>query len=126
MERAGQLFLLIAAVVGLLKIIFWATHPAGSHSEPLRTFGVFLSAVSASFVALRAYSELPLLAQQSSRMVRLLKNAESELVAIQIDESGASWELAQTMNALALSMMQDVTGWMQLFRLKPLETPDVQ
>lgn len=126
MERAGQLFLLIAAVVGLLKIIFWATHPAGSHSEPLRTFGVFLSAVSASFVALRAYSELPLLAQQSSRMVRLLKNAESELVAIQIDESAASWELAQTMNALALSMMQDVTGWMQLFRLKPLETPDVQ
>lgn len=126
MERLGQIFLLVTAVVGLFKAVFWATHPMGSHSEPLRTLGTILSTLSASFVALRAYSELPLLAQQSSRMVRILKNAESELAAIEVGEPAASWELAQTMNALALSMMHDVTGWMQLFRQKPLEAPDVQ
>jgi hypothetical protein len=126
METAGQFFLLIAAMIGFLKVVFWVTHPAGAHSESLRTFGAVLSAISASFVALRAYSELPLLAQQSSRMVRILKGAESELASIDIGVPATSSELSQTMNALAVSMMHDVTGWIQLFRLKPLETPDVQ
>ncbi|HEY3792922.1 MAG TPA: hypothetical protein VGM09_13900 [Bradyrhizobium sp.] len=125
MERAGQFFLLVTAIVGCCKIVFWVTHPAGSHSEWLRTLGALLSALTASFVALRAYSELPLLAQQSNRMIKTLKRAETELAAIDVGEPGASWELGHTINALALSMMEDVTGWMQLFRLKSLETPDV-
>jgi hypothetical protein len=126
MERAASLFLLIGVVVGLFRAKFWLMPPADSHSELLRALTTVVSTVSAAFVGLRAYSELPLLAQQSSRMVRILKNAESELSAIEVSAPAASWELAQTMNALALSMMQDVTGWMQLFRLKPLEAPDVQ
>jgi hypothetical protein len=126
MERAGQFFLFVAAIVGFLKIVFWVTHRVGTPAEWLKTLGYFLSALSASFVALRAYSELPLLAQQSSRMIKVLKSAESELAAIDVDEPAGSWELGHTMNSLALSMMQDVTGWMQLFRLKSLEAPDVR
>lgn len=124
MERAGQFFLLVAAVVAVLKIAFWATD-LGSHSELLRTLGALVSTMSASFVALRAYSELPLLAQQSARMIRVLRSAEAELAAIDISAPASSQELGHAMNSLALSMMQDVTGWMQLFRLKSLEAPEV-
>jgi len=126
MERAGQFFLFVAAVIGFFKLVFWTTHPAGAHSEWLRTLGALLSALSASFVALRAYSELPLLAQQSSRMIKVLKNAESEMAAIDVNEPAASRDLGHAMDALALSMMQEVTGWMQLFRLKSLEAPDMR
>lgn len=131
MERAGQFFLFVGAAAGLVKSAFWIAHHIGvaHHIDPpvegLKAFVHFIAIVSLSFVGLRTYSELPLLAQQSSRMIKILKNAEAELAAIDISAPSSSWELGHTMNSLALAMMQDVTGWMELFRLKILEAPDV-
>jgi len=131
MERAGQFFLFVGAAAGLVKSAFWIAPYLGvaPHVEPpveeLKVFVHFITIVSLSFVGLRTYSELPLLAQQSSRMIKVLKNAEAELAAIDIGAPSSSWELGHTMNSLALAMMQDVTGWMELFRLKILEAPDL-
>jgi hypothetical protein len=125
MERAGQFFLFLAAIAGIIKLALWATHRTDVPAEWLKGVRGFVSAVSLSFVGLRAYSELPLLTQQSSRMIKVLKDARAELAAIEVGEPGSSWLLGHTMNALALAMMQEVVGWMQLFRLKSLEAPDV-
>jgi hypothetical protein len=83
--------------------------------------GACFSAASGAFVGVRAYSEFPLLVQQSTHMLRVLKEASVELGAIEIDQPLASRELGRTMYGLAISMMQDVSGWMQLFRIKALE-----
>ncbi|MBR1138922.1 MULTISPECIES: DUF4231 domain-containing protein [Bradyrhizobium] len=131
MERAGQFFVFVGAAATVVKGAFWIAHHIGvaHHIDPLleglKALVHFITIVSLSFVGLRTYSELPLLAQQSSRMIKILKNAEAELAAIDIGAPSSSWELGHTMNSLALAMMQDVTGWMELFRLKVLEAPDV-
>ncbi|WP_424630686.1 hypothetical protein [Bradyrhizobium sp. SYSU BS000235] len=120
-ERAGEMFFFITAAAGLVKMVLLFMGRTGTPIEWLTTFGACLSALSGSFVGLRAYSELPLLQQQSSMMIKTLKNAEAELEAVEVQGPATSWELGHSMNALALSMMQDVTGWMQLFRIKSIE-----
>ena len=41
--------------------------------------------------------------------------------AVELDQPLASRDLGRIMQELAISMMQDVGGWMQLFRIKALE-----
>jgi hypothetical protein len=83
--------------------------------------GAALSAASGAFVGLRAYSEFSLLARQSAHMLRVLKATQAELAALSIDEPRSGEELGRIMTDLTESMMQDVTGWAQLFRIKTLE-----
>jgi hypothetical protein len=120
-EKIGELFFFFTATVGFLKMGLLFSGHAGSPVEWLTAFGACLSALSASFVGIRTYSELPLLVQQSLRMIKVLKSSALELTAIDLDEPASSVRIGHVMNVLTLSMMQDVTGWMQLFRIKSVE-----
>lgn len=120
-EKVGELFFFFTATVGFLKMgLLFSGHP-GSPVEWLTAFGACLSALSASFVGIRTYSELPLLVQQSARMIKVLKSSALELAAVDQDEPASSVRIGHVINVLTLSMMQDVTGWMQLFRIKSVE-----
>ena len=116
----GEICFLLTAVAGSWKVysLFGSRTTAIAWSTML---GACFSAASGAFVGVRAYSEFPLLVQQSTHMLRILKEAMAELGAIEIDQPLASRELGRTMPGLAISMMQDVSGWMQLFRIKALE-----
>jgi hypothetical protein len=116
----GEICFLLTAVAGSWKVysLFRSHTTAIAWSTML---GACFSAASGAFVGVRAYSEFPLLVQQSTHMLRILKEASAELGAIEIDQPLASRELGRAMNGLAISMMQDVSGWMQLFRIKALE-----
>jgi len=54
-------------------------------------------------------------------MLRIMKETKTQLDAVELDQPLASRDLGRTMQELAISMMQDVSGWMQLFRIKALE-----
>lgn len=85
-------------------------------------FGIFFSAAfSGALVGIRAYAEFSLLARQSAHMLRVLTEARAELDAIDVDEPLASRELGRALEGLAISMMEDVAGWAQFFRVKTLE-----
>jgi hypothetical protein len=88
-------------------------------------FGVIaalLPAASAGFIGIRAYAEFELLAHQSARMQAAMRAALAELQVLPLDRALASQELGAELYAVALSMLQDVTGWAQLFRMKTVET----
>lgn len=116
----GEICFMLTAGAGSWKVysLFRSHTTAIAWSTML---GACFSAASGAFVGVRAYSEFPLFVQQSTHMLRILKEASAELGAIEIDQPLASRELGRTMHGLAISMMQDVSGWMQLFRIKALE-----
>lgn len=80
-----------------------------------------IPALSAAFVGLRAYAEFELLAHQSARMAAAMKAAMAELDAVRLDRPLASQELGTTLYATAVTMLQDIAGWAQLFRMKIVE-----
>ena len=80
-----------------------------------------LSAASAAFVALRFYAEFGFLARLSSRMWRLMSYVENELAAIDLNVPLSSLELGRTLESLSISMLQDMAGWAELFRIRAVE-----
>ena len=116
----GEAFFLATFILALLKVAaVWDDAAMMIHWD--RLAGILVSAVSAAFVGIRAYSEFSLLAQQSAHMLRILANAGAELDAIPLDAPLASRDLGHALSALATAMMQDIGGWAQLFRAKTLE-----
>ena len=81
-----------------------------------------LPAASAGFVGIRAYAEFELLAHQSARMQAAMQAALVDLETLPLDRPLASQELGAELFAVTLSMLQDITGWAQLFRMKTVET----
>lgn len=81
-----------------------------------------LPAASAGFVGIRAYAEFELLAHQSARMQAAMQAALAELDTLQLDRPLASQDLGAEFYEVATSMLQDISGWAQLFRLKVVET----
>ena len=69
----------------------------------------------------RNLSLIHILVQQSTHMLRIMKETKIQLDAVELGQPLASRDLGHTMQELAISMMQDVSGWMQLFRIKALE-----
>ena len=56
-------------------------------------------------------------------MLRILKPAEAELDALkeELDKPLASLRLGRSLLTTTTAMMQDITGWAHLFRVKALE-----
>lgn len=81
-----------------------------------------LPAVSAAFIGIRAYAEFEVLAHQSARMQHVMEASKAELDALDLRQPLASQELAATLYVVAISMMQDIRAWSQLFRIKIVET----
>lgn len=117
----GEIFFLLAVAAVGSKLFFLLTGKMMDAIEWSATLGACLSAASGAFVGIRAYSEFPLLVQQSTHMLHVMKETRIQLDAVELDQPLASRELGRIMQILAISMMQDVAGWMQLFRIKALE-----
>jgi hypothetical protein len=117
----GEIFFLLAVAAVGSKLFFLLTGKMMDAIEWSATLGACLSAASGAFVGIRAYSEFPLLVQQSTHMLRVMKETRIQLDAVELDQPLASRDLGRIMQELAVSMMQDVGGWMQLFRIKALE-----
>ncbi len=117
----GEIFFLLAVAAVSSKLFFLLTGKMMAAIEWSATLGACLSAASGAFVGIRAYSEFPLLVQQSTHMLRVMKETRIQLDAVELDQPLASRDLGRIMQELAISMMQDVGGWMQLFRIKALE-----
>jgi len=81
-----------------------------------------MPATSAAFVGIRAYAEFELLAHQSARMQATMQTAMADLETLHLDRPLASYELGAALYAVAISMLQDIAGWAQLFRMKTVET----
>jgi hypothetical protein len=119
-DQIGQVCFLLTIVSGAVKLVsLWMEHAMSIALSA--TFVVFLSAASAAFVGIRAYSEFSLLVEQSKHMLRIMKERGAEFDAIDLDQPLSSRDLGLIMYELAMEMMHDVTGWAQLFRIKTLE-----
>jgi hypothetical protein len=116
----GDLFFLLTLVAVAIKLIL--LEQGSTRTGLLGVVCTLLPAASAAFVGIRAYAEFELLAHQSARMLAAMRAAKNELKTLPLDPPLASQEFGTELYAVALSMLQDITGWMQLFRLKGVET----
>jgi hypothetical protein len=106
--------------VGFVKVLA-LLQDAEDAAHWIAASGIVVSAVSAAFVGIRAYSEFALLARQSAHLLSVLKEAGAELDAIAINQPLASRDLGRCLFALATAMMQDIASWAQTFRVKVVE-----
>ena len=85
--------------------------------------GALISAGAGAFVGIRTYAEFALLARQSTHMLLMLEGAERELAAaaLVVGEPLSSRQIGRTLASAAGAMMQDISGWAQLFRNKTIE-----
>jgi hypothetical protein len=114
----GWGFVAAAALVGLGLAHSFPPEP----SAALNYLGCFLAILSAAFTGIRAYAEFDLLAEESDRMLRVMKAGQSMVKLLPLQHQQASQDLGAELAEIAGAMLQDVAGWAQLFRLKALET----
>ncbi len=120
--RIGELLFFLTVLAGAAKLFsLFALGEQRTLIAISASLGALLSAASGAFVGVRAYSEFSLLVRQSTHMLRLMKEAEAEFSAIDLDAPLASRDLGRRMYALVVLMMNDVRGWAQLFGIKTLE-----
>jgi hypothetical protein len=124
-RRLGNLgeWFFIATLVGVaVKLTLLMC--ARGHNTTAQLLGplcALLPAASAAFVGIRAYAEFELLAHQSARMQATMRAAMADLETLHLDRPLASYELGAALYAVAISMLQDIAGWAQLFRMKTVE-----
>jgi hypothetical protein len=108
----------------ILFVIFKAFADMSHHPDTAIGFGVAataLAGVSAAFVAIRGYAELPLLAEQSHHMIRELHNARIRVARLDTNRALVSQDLGAHAATVATFMLQDLDGWGRLFRGKLME-----
>ena len=121
-RRLGNLgdwlfILTLVAVAGKLALL----RDGGAYTGGVGVICALLPAAAAGFVGIRAYAEFELLAHQSARMQAAMQAALAELDTLSLDRPLASQELGAEFYGVALSMLQDIAGWAQLFRMKKVE-----
>jgi hypothetical protein len=130
-EKASRRFSTIGAacfavVVLCVAIKFADTwldwlHPAYLYVGLLATL---LPGISAVFVAIGAFAELQMMADESRHMAGELRHAKERLERLRHLAPGkplASQDLGNQAAAVASLMLQDLDGWARLFRLKVIE-----
>jgi len=81
-----------------------------------------LPAIAAAALGLRKYAEMELLAAQSARMIPRLRDAHRRIAAINPATPLASERLGSEALRTARHMLEETTGWAELFELKAAET----
>lgn len=123
-KRLGQLgewfFLAVLGLV-ILKLVLVVLHADHNLVLALGLAAAILPALSAGFVGIRSYAELPLLADQSQRMQAEMAAARTRIEQIEVDEPLASQILGSVTFDVATVMLLDIKGWIQLFRAKVVE-----
>jgi hypothetical protein len=123
-DRLGQLgewFFIAVLVFVIIKLILVLMHADHDLILALGLAAAILPALSAGFVGIRSYTELPLLADQSRRMQAEMEAARIRVQQIDIAEPLASQLLGSEIFGVATVMLQDIEGWVQLFRAKVVE-----
>jgi len=82
---------------------------------------IVLAGFSAAFVAIRNYSELQLLAEQSHHMILELQSARIRVSRLDTSRPLVSQALGAQAANVATLMLQDLDGWGRLFRGKLME-----
>jgi hypothetical protein len=126
-KRAGHrfvllgeaLFLSIIVVVIKLTLLGFGTVPM--LSPPLGIIATMVPGFAAAFIGVRAYAEMALLADQSRRMAIAMTQAGRRIGELEPRRPLASQELGVEVLAVTTRMLEDVTGWAQLSRMKPVE-----
>jgi hypothetical protein len=90
-------------------------------SPPLGIIATMVPGFAAAFIGVRAYAEMELLANQSRQMAAALTQAKRRIGELDPRRPLASQELGVEVLAVATRMLEDVTGWAQLSRMKPVE-----
>jgi hypothetical protein len=123
-ERLGQLgewfFIAVLALVAI-KLVLVASHAPHDLILALGLAAAILPALSAGFVGIRSYAELPILADQSRNMRIAMEAAKDRIQRIEVEEPVASQLLGAEIFGVATLMLRDIQGWMQLFRAKVVE-----
>ena len=118
----GEAFFIITIFGAIANFFALWMHIGGVWIDVVELVGALLSATTAALVGIKAYSEFALLARQSRHMLRVLREASSDIERIPLDHPLGSCLLGRALFALATAMLADSTGWAQLFRLKTIET----
>jgi len=123
-DRLGQvgeyLFIAVLALVAV-KLVSVSLHADHLLILVLGLAAAILPALSAGFVGIRSYAELPLLADQSRRMQAEMSAVKLQVQQIDNSEPLASQLLGSAIFSVATIMLQDIQGWVQLFRAKVVE-----
>jgi hypothetical protein len=124
--RFGEWLFIAVLVLVAIKLILVAGHaPHGLILDGLILVlglaAAILPALSAGFVGIRSYAELPILADQSRTMQMAMEAAKDRIGRIEVGEPLASQILGSEIFGVATLMLQDIQGWMQLFRAKVVE-----
>jgi len=117
----GELFFFAVLIIILAK--FWIEmHPAAYHNPAwLGLAATVLPAISAAFVGIRAYAEIPLLEVQSHHTGAALTAARRRVCRLNMARPFAAQDLGAEAADVATLMLQDLEGWARLFRVKALE-----
>jgi hypothetical protein len=127
-ERAEEFFvkwgerlfaLVIIIVVIKLFLLFWPG--ADLWTTVLGLAAAVVPTLAAASVGVRAYAELELLARQSHTMLSAMELGRRRIENIDLTRPLASQELGTEVYEVAIAMLQDVQGWVRLFRVKLVE-----
>jgi hypothetical protein len=127
-KRAGHRFVMLGEtlflaiiIVVIIKLILLGFDTAPMLSPPLGIIATMVPGFAAAFIGVRAYAEMELLANQSRQMAAALTQAKRRIGELDPRRPLASQELGVEVLAVATRMLEDVTGWAQLSRMKPVE-----
>lgn len=118
----GEVCFLLTFIGLIVRFALFANGEPPQWTKWIETSAVLLAASSTALVGLRAYAEFALLARQSLRMQEVMAEFAAEFDTLDLTLPLASQELGSTLHRLAMSLMLEVRGWAQLFRLKAVET----
>jgi hypothetical protein len=129
--RIGELFFLFTLVLVVAKcaMLVWRAINGTSEAatgmtdyiEGVGFCAALLPILSAAFVGIRGYAELELLADQAAQMQHAMARGDARLHSVTLNVPLASQDLGAELLALAESMLLDIKGWAQLFRVKAVE-----
>jgi xanthosine utilization system XapX-like protein len=120
-QSGSEYFFIGAGVIGVAKVVT-GYYGLGETVHVMVAIGAILSAGAGALVGIRTYAEFALLARQSAHMLRSLDASEKELQAAEllIAKPLSSRQLSQALGVMTSEMMEDIAGWAQLFRMKPI------
>jgi hypothetical protein len=119
--RLGEWFFIAVLALVAIKLVLVASHASHDLIVALGVAAAILPALSAGFVGIRSYAELPILADQSRSMQIAMQAAKERIERIEVGEPLASQILGSEIFGVATLMLRDIQGWMQLFRAKVVE-----
>ncbi len=114
----GQCCFGITFLCVFVKAVF---HPIEGVSNALAIVAFVLPIMAAALFSLRAYEELELLESQSEWLIQELKAGKLRLSGLDVTQPLALQPMGNETVKVTQLLMQDVSGWAQMFKVKAVE-----